>query len=99
MYLNVQEGQHKWTEHLEKNLGGFLLSGYLVTNREDNIKLKVFIVLQSEFPGRNLIRMVVCICVCVCVCVCVFLPTTDSDTLRIGQVQLHCVLASGSSSL
>ena len=91
--MNVQEGQHKWTEHLEKNLGGFLLSGYLVTNREDNIKLKVSIVLQSEFIGMNLIRMVLYVCVCV------YLPTTDFDALRIGQVQFHCVPASGSSSL
>ena len=41
VHVAIQEGQNSWSANLEKSLGSFLLTGFVVTNREDNIKLKV----------------------------------------------------------
>ena len=41
MYITMKEGHKQWELALEKTLGYYLLSGYVVTNREDSITLKV----------------------------------------------------------
>ena len=64
MHVTIQEGQHNWALNLEKTLGYHLLTGFVVTNREDNIKLKVTRKLVFLLP-RNLTVLYVCVYVCV----------------------------------
>eukprot|EP01036_Dinobryon_divergens_P029419 gene29419-38513_t len=68
MHVTIQEGQNVWAQNLEKTLGYHLLTGFVVTNREDNIKLKTlmrsvsdkcnFMVFQQPERPRYTVRSV-----------------------------------------